>query len=199
MRSLFTHSTTRDDESSLYGILQMDIVRLGSAEFENVLTGSEATPSTIIMVSHFHVRLATISVSHPNRYIYKPLQSPQSTSEFLPAPIRHTNSTHLIDLPSTRTAMKTIISTLIALALFVGPTFVAGGMVRPESGGKGHNSVKEPRQIPALPTFPAVNVNGTGTFSVDSPDCLLIFISPTDGLKSELSCLLNVDLFNFRR
>jgi hypothetical protein len=58
--------------------------------------------------------------------------------------------------------MKTIIPTLIALALFVGPTFVAGGTVtRPESGGKGHISVKERRQIPALPT---VDISGTGPF-----------------------------------
>ena len=49
--------------------------------------------------------------------------------------------------------MKTIIPTLIALALFVGPTFVAGGTVtRPESGGEGI-SVKERRQFPDFPVF----------------------------------------------
>jgi len=60
--------------------------------------------------------------------------------------------------------MKIIIPTLIALALFVGPTFVAGGTVaRPESGGKGHISGKERRQLPNI-AVPSIGITGTGPF-----------------------------------
>jgi hypothetical protein len=49
MRSLFSHSTTRDDEHSLGDILQRNIVQRGSGEFENVLKDLEAlSQSTFI-------------------------------------------------------------------------------------------------------------------------------------------------------
>lgn len=85
--------------------------------------------------------------------------------------------------------MKTIIPTLITLALFVGPTFVAGGTVtRPESGGKGHISVKERRQLQASDAeIPVSAFNGTRPFLVDPPSALLILISPAGPLSSEFS------------
>lgn len=80
--------------------------------------------------------------------------------------------------------MKTIISTLVTLVFFVAPTFVAAGVARPESSGKGHTLAKERRQLPTIPT---VDVNSTRFFlSRSSLSALLIFIPPTDQLTSKL-------------